>query len=101
MCGKLMLNGVTISSNLAITVRVSPNVATSHIFSISLSPGVNHRISQDGRVAVLTVHRQASTHPRFPLNLLKYFGFPSHHVDFITALLANFVHILLLSLNDL
>ena len=96
-----MSNGVTISSNPAITVRVSLNVATTHIFIVSPSPGVNHHISQDGRVAVLTVHRQASTHPRFPLNLLKYFGFPSHHVNFITALFADFVHIFLLSLNDL
>ena len=65
-----------------------------------LSPGVNHQISQDGRVAILTVHRQASTNRRFPLSLLKYFGFPSHHMNVINALFANFVHIFLISLYD-
>jgi hypothetical protein len=63
--------------------------------------GVNHGISQDGRVAILTVHSLPPPPSRFPSILLKYFGFPSHHVSAITALFANFVHVFLMSLYDL
>jgi hypothetical protein len=89
-----------ISSNLAMTVHLFLNVASDLVLMKPLSPGVNHHISQDGRIAILTVHRQASTSSRFPLNLLKYFEFPPYHVNFFTALFANFVHIFLISLYD-
>jgi hypothetical protein len=81
-------------------VHLFLGVASDLMLMKPLLPGVNHQISQDGRIAILTVHRLASTNPRFPLNLLKYFGFPPYHVNFVTALFANFVHIFLISLYD-
>jgi hypothetical protein len=98
MHGERTLNGV-ISSNSAMKVGFMI-VAVGCLYSPpSCRQGVNHNISQDGRVAILTVHQQPFANPRFPLNLLKYFGFPSHHVNFIMALFADFVHIFLLSLD--
>lgn len=52
--GPPTLSGEKIFSKLGAMVRTNANITSSHL---TILPGVNHGIEQDGRVAVLTVKR--------------------------------------------
>jgi hypothetical protein len=96
--GKPMSSGVKTYSILV--TKVIPLHSMYARQTLNIFPGINHGIAQDGRVAILTVHRLMSNQSHLSFKVvLDYFDFPYHRIytSSVTAFLVDLIHVFMLA----
>ena len=97
--GKPRLIGAQAYLNLAKMVSNALHRSPILHFALLYFTGVNHGISQDGLVAILTVRR--SPPPRYPV-WLDYFNLQSYRIySTLTVFLVDLIHVYFLALVDI